>query len=167
MADRRFQTPRAYAPIRESLKSILDLPKVFIKHASVAPFPPGSVLDNTQSAVTEILTLFFPADITPDAKAAAASRLDEFVEKALKKCSDFKGASCGWSVENDVPVTGQDDITGSMLVAFIGWPSVDAHIKFRETQPFMDNIALLRNIPSLIELGAFHVSCKSILTGSA
>ena len=105
--------------------------------------------------------MYFSSDIDADSKAKAVALLDEFTEKGLKTAPDFKGISSGWSVEDDVPVRGEEDKTGSMLVAFIGWPSVEAHMKFRDTQEFKDSIGLLRNIPGLIKLAAFHVSCKS------
>lgn len=65
----------------------------------------------------------------------------------------------GWSVEDDVPARGDEEKTGVMLVAFIAWPSVDAHMRFRETRVFKDEIGGLRTIPELVKLGAFHVGC--------
>lgn len=106
--------------------------------------------------------MFFPSDISAADKAAATSQLEEFNEKALKGWPDFKGVSYGWSVESDVPVIGEDGKTGSLLTAFLGWPSVEAHMKFRETTQFKDNIPLLRTMPNMTKIGVFHVSCKSV-----
>jgi hypothetical protein len=147
--------------IAESQENILDFSDGFIKHITPSPFPATQVLDNTLSPITEVLCAFFPADIDASSKATAVSQLEEFTEKGLKTSPDFNGISYGWSVEDDVPVRGDEGKTGVMLAAFIGWPSLEAHMKFRDTQEFKDTIGLLRTLPRLIKLGAFHVSCTS------
>lgn len=145
----------------ETLKPHLDFSQGFIKHVTVNPFPPEDVLDKTRSPVTEVLTAFFPSDYDIASRATATRRLEEFTSNALKSSPDWRGISYGWSVENDVPVRGDESKTGAMLIALIGWPSVEAHEKFRETDNFKENIGLLREIPGLIKLAAFHVSCAS------
>ncbi|KAM6520180.1 hypothetical protein FALCPG4_013733 [Fusarium falciforme] len=150
-----------HGPILESLDPYVNFNKYLSKHVTVNPHPPEDVLDKARSPVTEVLLAFFPPDYDIAARATATRRLEEFAARALKTSPDWRGISYGWSVENDVPVKGDEDKTGSMLVAFIGWPSVEAHQKFRETQDFKDHIGLLREMPQLIKLSAFHVSCLS------
>ncbi|CAM1509556.1 Fc.00g032950.m01.CDS01 [Cosmosporella sp. VM-42] len=156
-----YRKTNTHGSMIETLASVLDFSKGLIKHVTVNPTPPIQVLDNSITPVTEVLSIYFHSDIDDSSKANAVSRLEEFAETGLKTSPDFKGISYGWSAEDDVPIRGEEDKTGSMLVAFIGWPSVEAHMKFRDTQEFKDSIGLLRNIPGLIKLGAFHVSCKS------
>ncbi|KFY81249.1 hypothetical protein V500_11590 [Pseudogymnoascus sp. VKM F-4518 (FW-2643)] len=101
----------------------------FTKHLAIVPSPPLVL----QAPVTEILLAYFPSDISEAQKDAASANVQEFSEKALKRCSDVKGFSFGWGVENDFPVRGEEGQTGSVLAVFIGWTSIDAHMKFRET----------------------------------
>ncbi|KAM0553106.1 hypothetical protein ACHAPJ_007654 [Fusarium lateritium] len=150
-----------HGPIMESLKPLCDFSKFTNKHVTLNPFPPEDVLNKERSPVTEVLLAFFPSDYDVASRATATRRLEEFAARALKTSADWRGISYGWSVENDVPIRGDEGNSGAMLAAFIGWPSVEAHQKFRETADFKDNIGLLREIPGLIKLGAFHVSCLS------
>ncbi|KAI1033148.1 hypothetical protein LB505_010583 [Fusarium chuoi] len=150
-----------HGPIIESLKPIVDFSKSINKHVTLTPFPPEDVLNKDCSPVTEVLLAFFPPDYDVASRATATRRLEEFTGVALKTSRDWRGISYGWSVENDVPIRGEEGKTGSMLAAFIGWPSVEAHQKFRETDDFKENIGLLREIPGLVKLAAFHVSCVS------
>ncbi|KAF4996204.1 hypothetical protein FDECE_12546 [Fusarium decemcellulare] len=158
---KNYRKTEEHGPIIESLNPYVDFTKYMNKHITVNPFPPEDVLDKTRSPVTEVLLAFFPPDYDVAARATATRRLEEFAGKALKNSPDWRGISYGWSVENDVPVKGDEEKTGAMLVAFIGWPSVEAHQKFRETEDFKENIGLLREMPRLVKLSAFHVSCLS------
>ncbi|KAI5456723.1 hypothetical protein BGZ63DRAFT_87966 [Mariannaea sp. PMI_226] len=149
---------------QEAIKELLplfDFSKSLIKHVAPQPYPPRQALDNSNSPITEVLYAFFPADIDASGKDAVVARIDEFVERALKTCPDFRGISYGWSLEDDIPVRGDEEKQGVMLAAFIGWQSLEAHMKFRDTQQFKDSIGLLRTMPSLIKMGVFHVSCTS------
>ncbi|CAG7558870.1 unnamed protein product [Fusarium equiseti] len=150
-----------HGPIIESLKPLVSFEKSINKHVTLNPFPPEDVLDSARSPVTEVLVAFFPGDYSISSRAAATRRLEQFAAQALKASPDWRGISYGWSVENDVPVRGDESKTGCMLVAFIGWPSLEAHQKFRETDDFKENIGLLREMEGLIKLSAFHVSCQS------
>ncbi|KAH6952961.1 hypothetical protein DER45DRAFT_617334 [Fusarium avenaceum] len=150
-----------HGPIIESLKPLVDFTKHTNKHVTLTPFPPEDVLNKERSPVTEVLLAFFPGDYDVASRATATRRLEEFAGRALKTSRDWRGISYGWSVENDVPIRGDEANSGAMLAAFIGWPSVEAHQKFRETDDFKDNIGLLREIPGLVKLSLFHVSCVS------
>ncbi|KAM5350182.1 hypothetical protein ACJ41O_006687 [Fusarium nematophilum] len=153
-----YRKSELHGPVIESLKPHTDFTKGLNKHVTVTPYPPEDVLDKVRSPVTEVLQAYFPSDYDVASRATATRRLEEFAGRALKTSPDWRGISYGWSVEDDVPVKGQEDKTGVMLVAFIGWPSVEAHQKFRETEPFKENIGLLREIPGLVKLSVFHVS---------
>ncbi|GKT49488.1 uncharacterized protein ColSpa_09669 [Colletotrichum spaethianum] len=154
----KYRNTAAHDPIGESLGQYLDWTKGYIKHIAPTPWPPTIL---AQAPVVEVLTLFFPADLSEGAKTALSAQMDEFKAKALDTSPDFQGISHGWSVENDVPVTDEPGKTGNMLAAFIGWPSVEAHHKFRETEAFKENIGLLRDMKDVVKLAVFHVSCES------
>jgi len=148
------------AEVGKSLEPFFEPTGYFVKHVALEPFPPAFVLDSARCPVTELFTAFFPSDITPAAKATVTASFEEFIDKALKTSPDFKGISYGWGIETDFPVTGEEGKTGSIFVAFIGWPSVEAHMKFRETQPFKENVGAIRALPDLIKAAASHVRCK-------
>jgi hypothetical protein len=144
---------------------VKDLPTVlthgvFTKHVSVSQSP-SQILD---SPVTEVLIAYFPSDISSTAKDTAAARFQQFAEKGLGKCADCKGVSSGWGVENDFPVIGgEEGQLGSIFIAFAGWTSIDAHVQFRETEAFKENIHFLRSMEGLLKMTMFHVSCQSIM----
>ncbi|KAF7558157.1 hypothetical protein G7Z17_g57 [Cylindrodendrum hubeiense] len=156
-----YRKTDAHGVVIESLNPHFDFTKSINKHVAVNPFPTEDVLDKTRSPVTEVLLAYFPSDYSEDSRAVAKRRLEQFTGRALKSSPDWRGISYGWSVENDVPVKGDESNSGALLVAFIGWPSVEAHKKFRETEDFKENISLLREIPGLTKLTTFHVSCIS------
>lgn len=149
---------------RHGVDIVKDMDKVFerglfTKHFDAAPFPPSAL----KAPVTEVMLAFFPPDISADAKAAATERVAQFTEKGLNKCPDVQAVNYGWGVENDFPVRGgEEGQTGSLLVALIGWPSIDAHMKFRDTETFKETVGLLRGLEGLLKLTMFHVKCKSM-----
>ncbi|KAF4840183.1 hypothetical protein CGCSCA4_v010527 [Colletotrichum siamense] len=150
---------REHDVVAKSMSSYLDWTDGYIKHIVTKPWPPTIL---AEAPITEVLTLFFPAELDEAAKEELSKQLEEFRVKALDTSPDFKGIAYGWSKENDVPITGEDGKTGNLLVAFIGWPSVEAHQKFRETEAFKENIGLLREMKGIIKLGVFHVACRSL-----
>ena len=106
---------------------------------------------------------FFPAEISQAEQDAVSAQFQQFVDKALKQCPHVKGVSFGWGVENDFPVRGgEEGQKGSLLTALIGWPSVDAHMKFRETDVFKDNVGLIRSLEGLVKLTMFHLNCRTL-----
>ena len=141
-----------------------DLPKIlthgeFTKHVAVTPFPPLVL----QSPVTEVMLAYFPSDISAAGKDAATTRLQQFVERSLNTCSDVKGVSYGWGVENDFPMRGGDEgQTGTVLMAYIGWPSIDAHMKFRETETFKEHVGLITGMEEMIKVLMFHLTCRTL-----
>lgn len=131
----------------------------FTKHITLSPHPP-SVLE---SPATEVMFAFFPTDFSQTDKDAASAQFQQFVDKALKQCPDVTSVSSGWGVESDFPVRGgEEGQKGSLLTALIGWSSVDAHMRFRETDVFKDNVGLIRSLRGLVKLAMFHVSCRTL-----
>jgi hypothetical protein len=103
---------------------------------------------------------YFPWDISPAGKDKVTARLQGFVEKGLNECCDVRGVSYGWGVENDFPVRGEEGQVAPIFTAFIGWPSIDAHMKFRETAAFKENVDLIRGMEGMVKLAMFHISCR-------
>lgn len=127
----------------------------FTKHVCTQPYPPSAL----RAPVTEIMLAYFPSDLAPEGRTAANLRMAAFADKALAQCEDVVAVNFGWGLETDFPVRGGHE-TGCVLVAFIGWPSIDAHMRFRETQVFKDNVGLLRDMEGMIKLAMFHIKCR-------
>lgn len=113
--------------------------------------------------MTEVMLAYFPSDISEQAKAAASERVTQFTEKGLNKCEDVQAVNHGWGLEHDFPVRGgEEGQKGSVLVALIGWPSIDAHMKFRDTEAFKGAVDLLRGMEGMTKLTMCHVECQVI-----
>ena len=131
----------------------------FTKHVALAPFPPLAL----RAPVTEVILAFFPSDISQAAKDAAAAQAQQFVEKAINTCPDSQGMSYGWGVENDFPLRGgEEGQKGAVLVSCIGWPSIDAHMKFRETEAFKENVHYMRAMDGIVKLEICHVKFQTL-----
>ena len=121
--------------------TIVDGPFTML-HANLTPHPATAAL-GTASPVTEVLTAYFEKE--DNDFAAKATQLT----KAISENADgFKGAAGGWVIE-DVEYEGKK---GKAYVAMIGWESVEAHMAFRETTAFKENIHLIREGPLGMEL---------------
>ncbi|KAF6835544.1 hypothetical protein CPLU01_04220 [Colletotrichum plurivorum] len=124
------------------------------------PWPPDVL---AEAPVTQVLMLFFPSDLDDAAFNSLTIQFEGFKTKALDQAPDCRGVAYGWSTDGDVPVMGQPGRTGTVLMAFVGWPSVEAHVAFRQTELFRENIALLKGMKDLIiKLDYFHLACKSL-----
>jgi hypothetical protein len=145
-------------------EAVKELPTIlthgeFTKHIAMKKTEPLVL----QSPVTEVMLVYFPSNISPAGKDKAAAQLQQFVEKSLENCSDVIAVSYGWGVENDFPVRGgEPGQSGSLLTAFIGWPSIDAHRKFRETEAFKESVDFVRDVEGIVKLAMFHISCQSL-----
>lgn len=130
---------------------------VFQKHLGNDAFPPTAL----RSPVTEIMMAYFPPDISAEAKAAATERIAQFKHQGLDKCAHVQGVNFGWSLENDFPVPeGDEGQKATALSLFIGWPSIDAHMQFRETEAFQEAVGLLRGLEGVVKLTMCHVKCR-------
>ncbi|KAF2661832.1 hypothetical protein K491DRAFT_773790 [Lophiostoma macrostomum CBS 122681] len=143
---------------------VKDFPKIlthgeFTKHISPTTFP----LRATQSPVTELLLAYFSADISPELRDAATTKMQQFVENIVGKSSEVQAVNYGWSVENDLPfVGGEDGQKGALLMAFIGWPSLDAKSKFKDTKASKENSGLISGMEGLRKLTTVHVRFRSL-----
>ena len=121
--------------------TIVDGPLTML-HANFAPHPPTAALGTT-SPVTEVLTFYFEGE-----NDGFDSKLRQFIKVISDNAEGFKAASGGWVIE-DVEYKGKK---GKAYVAILGWESVEAHMNFRETQTFKDNINIVRADPLGMEV---------------
>ncbi|KIW69968.1 hypothetical protein PV04_02280 [Phialophora macrospora] len=167
----------ANGPGRDAVK---DLPKILTHselsgHVVLEPFPPLVLL----APVTEVMLAYFPSDISRASKDAASAQFQRFVDVALSQCKQVRGVGSGWGVETNFPIRtvvmgakgdegGPEAETelqggrrkGALFTAFIGWPSVGAHMAFRKTELFRENVHLITDMEGVVSLAMFHVSCR-------
>lgn len=106
---------------------------------------------------------YFSSDISTAAKEAVSTRFQQFVEKALNTCNDVKGVSYGWGVEDDFPIVADErERKGTLFMALIGWPSIGAHMAFKETKAYKENVELITEMEGMVDLGMVHVACRSV-----
>lgn len=73
-----------------------------------------------------------------------------------KSATGYKGYAGGWSIE-EVDQAKADGGKAKVFTGLVGWSSVQAHLDFRETQEFKDNIHLLREAKDVVAMDVFHV----------
>lgn len=112
-----------------------------IYHAHIPtehPFPSGPA----SAPVVENLVLYFePGHSTSDYDKNFAS-----VQAGIKDYEDLHGIIGGWVVEEQE----HGEVPGGkakVFAAFLGWTSVEAHLKFRETELFKEHVGALRDGP--------------------
>ncbi|KAL8688870.1 MAG: hypothetical protein Q9218_005324 [Villophora microphyllina] len=139
-AHQKFMNQPYYAPFVKHLMSIVD-GSLEVHHAQLSPHPPSVALTGTTN-VTEVVEHYFSADISESDRSSFENNLKEFVKVLEKKAEGYTGFAGGWVVEE----LEHKEIEGKAKVwhSCIGWQSVDAHMAFRETQEFKDNVHLMR-----------------------
>jgi len=109
--------------------------------------------------VTECISLFFEPTYP-------TTRYDDnwqkFAEEGGKSATEAQGLTGGWAVEGQrseemaEKMEGRED--AKLFGAFIGWPSVQAHLAYREDPAFPKTIKHLREGPKV--LAVHHVAFK-------
>lgn len=140
-----------YGPFVDAMEPLFSFEDLKMFHVKLSPQSPFS--NPRSSKVTECISLFFEFDYP-------ASNYDknwaEFVEKATKTADEAKGIIGGWAIEEQKhKLGGSEEVPAKLFGAFIGWPSVDAHMKYRESKAFPDVIQHLRDGPKA--LAVHHV----------
>lgn len=143
----------AYKPFLDRLAPILDgSPNIF--HIEF----PTSVLDSAtypfNAPVTECVSLYFDTSLDT---ATYDKSFSAFLGEAEKvQGSEATGLLGGWGVETH-KIDGEGE-EKKFFGAFIGWPSVDAHMEFRKKEDFPKVVGFLREGTSGIKM--HHVAFK-------
>jgi hypothetical protein len=110
-------------------------------------FEPAGALSKAVSApVTEIATFYCEGEPGSEWMSNAAKAGDWLQREAAE--AGYLGIAYGITHE-EVEYKG---VKGKAAVIAIGWKSVEAHMSFRETQTFKENIGLLRGEAKAIEM---------------
>jgi heme-degrading monooxygenase HmoA len=91
--------------------------------------------------IVEMLTLYFPSDVD---QAMVESTLITFIQTIVDNAKGFVGYTTGWVAEE----VEHEKIEGKAraYAVAIGWESLEAHMAYRDTQTFKDDIVKVRAI---------------------
>jgi len=154
---------RAYKPFFEGLGTLLSGPPA-LYHAHFDPHPPPAALTDSSSLATETITLYFPPSYSSEDQKEVETNVQKLIDVIAKHADGYKASVGGW-VEEELPLPGESE-KAKAYVGLIAWVSVEAHLRFRETQVFKDNIHFLRGAKDLKTVRMVHVSFKEVKSGS-
>ena len=137
-----------YGPFSNKFGKILEGPPQ-LHHANLDPHPPGPALSSLRSPVTECITLYFPTSFD---RSGFNSSWSIFKKTLEEKADGFRAVSTGWVIE-ELELEGEKY---QAWAGFLGWDSVDAHMKYRETEAFKETIGGLREGTKAIKI--YHAS---------
>ncbi|KAL8715853.1 MAG: hypothetical protein Q9220_000520 [cf. Caloplaca sp. 1 TL-2023] len=137
---KKFMGQPYYGPFCKHLLSVVD-GDMDIHHAQFFPHPASAAVGGP-SAVTELVSHYFAADMSESDQTSFSDDVAKFAKVLESKAEGFKGFAGGWVIEDLT----HKEVEGKtkMWQSCIGWESIDAHMRFRETQAFKDNVDLLR-----------------------
>ncbi|KAL2811610.1 hypothetical protein BJX63DRAFT_433283 [Aspergillus granulosus] len=121
----------AYLPAVIPIGSVCSGPHT-VFHARFRPHPP-SVL--ASAPVTEVMTVYFPADYSLVDQETYDSGMRKFFEACHDHADGFLSSNGGWVDELQEIEGGQ---SSKVYVALFGWESVGHHVAFRETTAFKE-----------------------------
>lgn len=143
-AHQAFTKSSVYGPFAKNLMTIVD-GNIGMLHANFDPHPPTAAL-SAKNSVTNVLTAYFTSrDESYD------GNLRKFVD-VLEGLEGFKAASRGWVIEDVEHERIGEARKGKAYVGVVGWESVEAHMKARETDAFKENVHLLGDGPVAMEV---------------
>ncbi|KAL9005680.1 MAG: hypothetical protein Q9188_001539 [Gyalolechia gomerana] len=138
---KKFMGQPYYGPFLKHLLSAVD-GELGVHHVELTPHPPSAAVSGTFSPVTEVVGHYFAADISDSEKSTFESDLNKFAKVLEETAEGYKGFAGGWLLEEQE----HGDMEGKAKVwqSCIGWDSVEAHMAYRETQAFKENVYLMR-----------------------
>lgn len=133
----------AYQPFIARIGAIMSGPAA-IHHVDFSPS--GALTTALSAPVTELATFYCSGAPGADWESNAAKAAEWLASEAAS--AGYLGMAYGVTHE-EVEYKG---VKGKAAVAAIGWTSKEAHMAFRETQTFRENIGLLRGEAKAIEM---------------
>ena len=147
---------------RHAIEAVKDLPKICthgIQNKHVTIIPSSDIL---KSPLTEIVFVYFPADISPGDMEARASQLQEILVEGFGESAGVQGLGHAQGKETDFPVRGSNDLKGWALVGFIKWSRTDDQEKHSKTDAYAQAMEKIRGLAESIGFSAFTMASRSI-----
>lgn len=129
-----FTKAPEYKPFIDGLKGSMMSAITGMQHVR-HPYAEGFTKASS-APITEILTVYFPADVD---KADFEARVKKFEEILFADSDAAVAIAGGWVVE-ELEYEGQK---GPVFAAALGWKSLEAHKEFAATQTFKDSVPVL------------------------
>ncbi|KAF2197666.1 hypothetical protein GQ43DRAFT_444049, partial [Delitschia confertaspora ATCC 74209] len=125
-----FMKSPTYGPFGKTIMQLVD-GNVDFHHAALPAHTPFAQDGNLPT--TECLSLYFPKDYQTDKWDDNWNRFCKKLEDTAEGMNAVVGA---WGIEEVNRKVDGKDTEARVFNCFIGWESVDAHIKFRDTEGF-------------------------------
>ena len=117
-------------------------------HISFSPFDPKPL----SAPVTEVISQYFDLSY-PNEKYK--SNFANFAKEGEKHAGEVQGLLGGWAIEEQKHSLGKEDgeeMRAKLFGAFVGWPTVEAHLNFRNTEAFPGVVKWIRDGPKATEV---------------
>jgi heme-degrading monooxygenase HmoA len=140
----------------ERVGVLCDMDNAKLFHVHFSPHPPQQALSDPSIGATEIIAAYFPGNYSETDRNTfeKGMRTLAAVAKEFDTCHD---TTSGWVVEKlSIP---DSDEEGTVYMVLVGWQSVEAHMAFRESQAFRDNIHHLHKAKDLKKIVMTHALC--------
>ncbi|TID14265.1 hypothetical protein E6O75_ATG09344 [Venturia nashicola] len=131
-----FEQTEAYLPFVQKIGTIMSGP-VHMQHVEFRePLAAAAV-----APIVEMLTLYFPDHVD---RANVETTLVDFLQTIVDNAKGFVGYTTGWVVEE----LEHEKIEGKAraYAVTIGWESLEAHMAYRDTHTFKEDIVKVRAI---------------------
>ncbi|KAF2122921.1 hypothetical protein BDV96DRAFT_510628 [Lophiotrema nucula] len=149
-----FEQIPEFEPFIQNLSKCIAAPLtiILVKLPSIEPGANNPLL----APVTECINAFFPPE---QSESEYASSFQRFRDEALE-IPDMKATALigGWSIETHQHENLGEGVDGKLFTAFVGWPSVEAHLNFRKTEAFPKITGHLRAGAKAVKV--WHVAFK-------
>jgi hypothetical protein len=134
----------AYPPFMETLRPLIGGHPTLV-HVDIS-------LEALSAPVTECLSFVFEASHSTE---AYDKNIASFKKEGMEAAPEATGLASGWVVEEQKhEATGKDGEEGpaKLFKLFVGWPSVEVHMKFKESEAFPKVVGYLRDGPKNVEV---------------
>lgn len=149
-AHNTFIASDPYGPFLERLRPLIDgAPQLF--HIKLPTSPSPSPFD---APVTECISLYFQPSIEESVYEKSFANFVAAAEKV--QGSGAEGIVGGWGVEKHRFEGEGEEMR--LFGGFVGWPSVETHMRFREMEEFPAVVAHLRE--GVEKIKVHHVAFK-------
>ncbi|TLD20072.1 hypothetical protein E2P81_ATG09142 [Venturia nashicola] len=131
-----FEQTEAYLPFVQKIGTIMSGP-VHMQHVEFRePLATAAV-----APIVEMLTLYFPDHVD---RTNVETTLVDFLQTIVDNAKGFVGYTTGWVVEE----LEHEKIEGKAraYAVTIGWESLEAHMAYRDTHTFKEDIVKVRAI---------------------
>jgi len=139
-----FRASPNFPTFEKNFTSLTNSPPAMF-HAHLTPHPPTKAFE---APVVETIIIYFHGGLSQTEKETYYKNFKNFMEQMIVDAKGLVAEAHGWVLE-DLENEGKKQ---KAFMCFVGWDSVDMHMKHRETDSFKETIHLLRDGSEAIEM---------------